>query len=541
MTISTLRIPEQENFEPKIVVFGVGGAGCNAVNNMLAKNLKGAIFVVGNTDAQSLEHSNSEDKIQLGKQTTKGLGAGSDPAIGSKAADESREEIESCLENSDMCFVTAGMGGGTGTGAAPVIAKIARDKGILTVGVVTKPFQFEGSKRMKIAERGIEELKANVNTLIIVPNDNLFMVTKEDTTIKEAFEKADEVLYDGVKGITDLIVNPGIINLDFADVKAIMREMGNAMMGSGESNGDRKKRASVAAHEAMQNRLLGYTNLKDAKGILINVIGGPDQTLFDLDVAASTIRENVDEDANVIVGSSLDMELEGKIRVSIVATGIGPANFGEATTEGFADDVLADFGERQEIAASQPAPEREIHEVYSDEFPEMETGSGVSFSERPVEAAEEDQMQDGAFGKQDGESDEWDSMRESQEFPDAVQDGDRKFFESAAPEPAPENRYREFVAPKPLQASASRPTELVDNDMDWTLNQEGSDMPEKKAKQSASLKIAGFLKKFADGSSQANSSKGGVRAVQPSIRTNSADSEFDELRDVPAFARRQAN
>ncbi len=314
-----LRMPETSDLRPKITVFGVGGAGGNAVNNMISKNLDGADFVVANTDAQALNESNATKKIQLGERLTEGLGAGARPEIGQGAATESIDAIIDHLSGAHMCFITAGMGGGTGTGAAPVIANAARELGVLTVGVVTKPFQFEGSRRMKQAEAGVEELQKVVDTLIIIPNQNLFRLANENTTFTDAFAMADDVLYQGVKGVTDLMVRPGIINLDFADVRSVMDEMGKAMMGTGEATGE--DRAKKAAESAIANPLLDEISLKSAKGVLINITGSQDMTLFELDEAANRIREEVAPDAHIIVGSTLDPELDG-IRVSVVATGI---------------------------------------------------------------------------------------------------------------------------------------------------------------------------------------------------------------------------
>ena len=315
-----LKMPEAQDLRPRITVFGVGGAGGNAVNNMIEKNLEGAEFVVANTDAQALQQSKSSRKLQLGVAVTQGLGAGAKPDVGASAAEESLDEIAENLNGSHMCFITAGMGGGTGTGAAPVIARAAREMGILTVGVVTKPFQFEGAKRMKLAESGIEELQQVVDTLIIIPNQNLFRIANERTTFGEAFMMADDVLYQGVKGVTDLMVRPGLINLDFADVRAVMDEMGKAMMGTGEAEGE--TRAIDAAEKAIANPLLDEVSLKGAKGVLINITGGYDLTLFELDEAANRIRAEVDPEANIIVGSTLDPDIEGIMRVSVVATGI---------------------------------------------------------------------------------------------------------------------------------------------------------------------------------------------------------------------------
>ena len=314
-----LRMPETSDLKPRITVFGVGGAGGNAVNNMIDKNLDGAEFVVANTDAQALNQSKATKKLQLGERITEGLGAGARPEVGNAAATESIDAIIDHLSGAHMCFITAGMGGGTGTGAAPVIANAAREMGVLTVGVVTKPFQFEGVRRMKQAEAGVEELQKVVDTLIIIPNQNLFRLANENTTFTDAFSMADDVLYQGVKGVTDLMVRPGIINLDFADVRSVMDEMGKAMMGTGEASGE--DRARKAAELAIANPLLDEISLKSAKGVLINITGASDMTLFELDEAANRIREEVDPDAHIIVGSTLDPELDG-IRVSVVATGI---------------------------------------------------------------------------------------------------------------------------------------------------------------------------------------------------------------------------
>jgi cell division protein FtsZ len=319
MTLN-LSIPGQEDLKPRITVFGVGGAGGNAVNNMIEKNLEGVDFVVANTDAQALQQAKAENRVQLGIKVTEGLGAGARATVGAAAAEESIEQIVDHLAGAHMCFITAGMGGGTGTGAAPIIAQAARELGVLTVGVVTKPFQFEGAKRMRQADEGIEALQKVVDTLIIIPNQNLFRLANEKTTFTEAFSMADDVLYQGVKGVTDLMVRPGIINLDFADVRSVMDEMGKAMMGTGEAEGE--NRAIEAAEKAIANPLLDEISLRGAKGVLINITGGQDLTLFELDEAANRIREEVDPEANIIVGSTLDENLGGVMRVSVVATGI---------------------------------------------------------------------------------------------------------------------------------------------------------------------------------------------------------------------------
>ena len=322
MTIN-LKIPDIRELKPRITVFGTGGAGGNAVNNMIASGLQGVDFVVANTDAQALTMSKAERIIQMGVQVTEGLGAGSQPEVGRAAAEEVIDEIRDHLQGAHMVFVTAGMGGGTGTGAAPVVARCAKEAGILTVGVVTKPFHFEGVRRMRVAENGIAELHKVVDTLLIIPNQNLFRVANEKTTFADAFAMADQVLYSGVACITDLMVKEGLINLDFADVRAVMREMGKAMMGTGEASGE--KRALSAAEAAIANPLIDDASMKGAKGLLISITGGKDLTLYEVDEAATRIREEVDQDANIIVGATFDESLEGIIRVSVVATGIDQA------------------------------------------------------------------------------------------------------------------------------------------------------------------------------------------------------------------------
>ena len=312
--------PSVEELRPRITVIGVGGAGGNAIANMIEAEIEGVDFIVSNTDAQALNSSTAEHRIQLGPDITQGLGAGSRPEVGRAAAEETLEEIERALEGVNMVFIAAGMGGGTGTGAAPVVAQIARDKGILTVGVVTKPFLFEGTRRMRAAESGIEELQKHVDTLIVIPNQNLFLVAKAETTFKEAFLLADEVLQQGVRSITDLMVMPGLINLDFADVRSVMGEMGKAMMGTGEGEGD--NRALEAAEHAIANPLLDGVSMQGAKGVIISIIGGVDMKLLEVDEAANHIRELVDPEANIIWGSAFNPDLDGKIRVSVVATGI---------------------------------------------------------------------------------------------------------------------------------------------------------------------------------------------------------------------------
>jgi cell division protein FtsZ len=338
MTIN-LTMPVTHELRPRITVVGVGGAGTNAVNNMITSHLEGVEFIACNTDSQSLHQSLTERRVQLGINITQGLGAGARPEIGRAAAEEASEELLDQLGGSHMVFITAGMGGGTGTGAAPVIARAVREQGILTVGVVTKPFAFEGAHRLRVAEAGIQELQQYVDTLIVIPNQNLFRIANERTTFADAFKLADNVLHMGVRGVTDLIVMPGLINLDFADIRTVMSEMGKAMMGTGEGSGER--RSLDAAEAAISNPLLDEVSMKGARGVLINITGGPDMTLFEVDEAANRIKEEVDPDANIIVGSTLDESMQGQIRVSVVATGI---EVNEARTEAAA------------TAAEKPAP-----------------------------------------------------------------------------------------------------------------------------------------------------------------------------------------
>jgi cell division protein FtsZ len=359
MTIN-LKIPDIRELKPRITVFGVGGAGGNAVNNMISAGLQGVDFVVANTDAQALTMSKAERIVQMGVQVTEGLGAGSQPDVGRAAAEEVIDEIRDHLSGAHMVFVTAGMGGGTGTGAAPVIARAAQEAGILTVGVVTKPFHFEGQRRMRIADGGINELQKSVDTLLIIPNQNLFRVANEKTTFADAFAMADQVLYSGVACITDLMVKEGLINLDFADVRAVMREMGKAMMGTGEAEGE--KRAMTAAEAAISNPLIDDASMKGAKGLLISISGGRDLTLYEVDEAATRIREEVDQDANIIVGATFDEGLEGIIRVSVVATGIDHALAQRPPVAAAAEARIAEVAQRLRADNERHAPRQDRQE-----------------------------------------------------------------------------------------------------------------------------------------------------------------------------------
>ncbi|MEP6342871.1 MAG: cell division protein FtsZ [Maricaulaceae bacterium] len=377
-----ISLPKSVELKPRIVVIGVGGAGGNAVNNMIASGLDGVEFIVANTDAQALEMSSASKRVQMGTSITQGLGAGMRPDLGEDSAEESLAEIMEHLEGTHMLFVAAGMGGGTGTGAAPVIAQAARERGILTVAIVTKPFEFEGSRRMKLANEGVEKLYNSVDTLITIPNQNLFRVATDQTTMSSAFALADEVLHSGVKGVTDLMVVPGLINLDFNDVRTVMDEMGKAMMGTGEATGD--NRAVDAAEGAISNPLLDDVSLRGAKGVLINITGGQDLTLYEVHEAATLIRSQVDEDANIIVGSALDPDLDGIIRVSVVATGV-EAGAQQAPLRPTPNYVSRPVVETAESAqpSHKAAPQVTIPAVEEDVLTSSELGATISGERSP--------------------------------------------------------------------------------------------------------------------------------------------------------------
>ncbi len=382
MAIS-LSAPRTTELKPRIVVFGVGGAGGNAVNNMIEAGLEGVEFVVANTDAQQLQFAKTDRRIQLGVQVTQGLGAGAHPEVGMSAAEESFPEIGEHLEGAHMVFITAGMGGGTGTGAAPIIAKCARERGILTVGVVTKPFHFEGRHRMRLADAGIQELQRYVDTLIVIPNQNLFRVANERTTFAEAFGMADQVLHSGVRSITDLMVLPGLINLDFADVRTVMTEMGKAMMGTGEGTGE--DRALMAAQNAIANPLLDEVSLKGAKAVLVNVTGGMDMTLLEVDEAANAISDQVDAEANIIFGAAFDPSLDGVIRVSVVATGMDGASIQQIEPKPVARNVQAPpLLAETSRPAPQPAP-APIPQPVAQAPAQPEIRPGSRYEARPIE------------------------------------------------------------------------------------------------------------------------------------------------------------
>ncbi|MGV6812859.1 MAG: cell division protein FtsZ [Brevirhabdus sp.] len=532
MTLN-LTMPEQPELKPRITVFGVGGAGGNAVNNMIEKNLEGVEFVVANTDAQALQQASASHRVQMGVKVTEGLGAGARPSVGAAAAEESIEEIVDHLAGAHMCFITAGMGGGTGTGAAPIIAQAARELGVLTVGVVTKPFQFEGAKRMKQAEDGVESLQKVVDTLIIIPNQNLFRLANERTTFTEAFSMADDVLYQGVKGVTDLMVRPGLINLDFADVRAVMDEMGKAMMGTGEADGE--DRAIQAAEKAIANPLLDEISLRGAKGVLINITGAHDLTLFELDEAANRIREEVDPDANIIVGSTLDTSMEGMMRVSVVATGID------------ASDV------HQEI----PVPRRRLAEPLQ---PEAVPAAPVALTEEelvPTELIEEtvEAAEPNFFDDLDDEAFDPLAVGGEPELPPVEDHADglpSPVYQPRAVVEEPVAEATEFVAPKPRQAGMPTPEAME------RLKAAVSKMPRAQAPspdmqddvpaaaEKPRFGINSLINRMTGHGAVAEQTARAMPEArrQPPVESpaQSADMDEDQERmEIPAFLRRQAN
>jgi cell division protein FtsZ len=524
-----LMMNDEDELKPRITVFGVGGAGGNAVNNMIEKNLDGVEFVVANTDAQALSASRAANRIQMGPKVTEGLGAGAKPAIGAKAAEETIEDIVDHLMGAHMCFITAGMGGGTGTGAAPIIAQAAREMGILTVGVVTKPFQFEGTKRMRQADEGIEALHKVVDTLLIIPNQNLFRIANEKTTFTEAFALADDVLYQGVKGVTDLMVKPGLINLDFADVRSVMDEMGKAMMGTGEASGE--NRAQEAAERAIANPLLDEVSLNGAKGVLINITGGYDMTLFELDEAANVIRDKVDSDANIIVGSTLDPDMDGSIRVSVVATGIdAAAAMAEvpAPRRTMAEPLTQNpqVSQRVEIAPQGPQ---------GDDLPPRRVGTPLAES-RPAAPAPriEDEMPAPAYQRKEAAQPMALNVKEDAGF--------------IAPR-APQGASRGQASPETLE----RLRRAVENKGERQQPQPAPQEPVRAQSRMAGL--GRMLERMAGHSDQAapKPAAGSISErvnERVAVRARQQDADFDDLAspdasgdnvEIPAFLRRQAN
>ncbi len=522
-----VRVPADEaNLQPRITVIGVGGAGCNAVNNMIRSNLEGVEFLVCNTDAQSLKGSNAEQRLQLGLNITKGLGAGAQPERGRAAAEEAIDDIIAYLEGSNMAFITAGMGGGTGTGAGPVIARAAREQDILTVGVVTKPFHFEGAHRMRLAEEGIRELQQYVDTLIVIPNQNLFRIANQKTTFAEAFKMADDVLYSGVRGVTDLMVMPGLINLDFADIRAVMSEMGKAMMGTGEAEGE--QRAIAAAEAAISNPLLDEVSLKGARAMLINITAGMDISLFEVDEAVNRVRSEVDPDANVIFGSTFDEAMEGRMRVSVVATGIDAAAMREsgsgprpqiiterrrpAAFAGVHDNrpVAQPAARAMEVPAApvRPVPQPEPVQVF-------ETAAADVLEAEPEVYAQEEAAFEQAEATQAPVAIQAQRVEGSFIAPRPVSAGPRPVAQQAARPPAPpasvsgdtrkQGLFERMLGPRQPEPAAPQP------------------VPSRQAQVST-----------ATAPSQAN------LGIESPVRQVASKSE-EEMLDIPAFLRRQAN
>ncbi len=539
MTLN-LSVPGQEELKPRITVFGVGGAGGNAVNNMIDKSLEGVDFVVANTDAQALQQSRSTSRIQLGVKVTEGLGAGARAAVGAAAAEESIEQIVDHLAGAHMCFITAGMGGGTGTGAAPIIAQAARELGVLTVGVVTKPFQFEGNKRMKQAEEGVEALQKVVDTLIIIPNQNLFRLANEKTTFTEAFSMADDVLYQGVKGVTDLMVRPGLINLDFADVRAVMDEMGKAMMGTGEAEGE--DRAIQAAEKAIANPLLDEISLRGAKGVLINITGGHDLTLFELDEAANRIREEVDTDANIIVGSTLDDSMQGMMRVSVVATGIDAVDVHteipvprRSLATPLTQTTRVEESRQAEKAASMPEPvaarkaeEPSLFDTHTADA-EDEPMEPVFQPRSDQEVMDEDGLPAPAYRPQVAEF----NPRE-----DSIEADPEQFVAPRAP--APGTPSAEALARLQAAASRARPAPGARPNMQVEPEPADSERPR--------FGINSLINRMTGHGQQSDAPA--RRTTQPPVQSSAAaparapspDADEDQERiEIPAFLRRQAN
>jgi len=561
MTIN-LTVPQtMQELRPRITVVGVGGAGCNAVNNMINANLEGVDFLVANTDGQALAHSLSSRKIQLGSAITQGLGAGSKPEIGQLAAEESLQDVMAELADCNMVFITAGMGGGTGTGAAPVIARAARERGILTVGVITKPFEFEGQRRMKQADEGIEELQAYVDTLIVIPNQNLFRLANERTTFADAFHMADAVLHQGVCGVTDLMIKPGQINLDFADIRTVMGEMGKAMMGTGEASGE--ARATQAAEAAINNPLLDDTTMKGANAVLINITGGLDMTLFEVDEAANRIRKEVDPDATIIFGSAFDDKLEGIMRVSVVATGISGAtqinnrpNIMPQKTEAVAPrpsttlpNPLSNFLSPARETEAEPAAETMAGETASILDSQLSNELASEAIAKVINTAEDaDQQMDindainaATEGTAEADRDTASTLGVATEMPlitaNDVAKAPRAKFIPAAPTNMPDEESVDMAAQTPV----TRPTSLINR-----ISGLWSSKPESKPAQSSdqsrnepALDEAAAKEQIAVSILDLSRSDMAGKASE-TAPAKAPNADEDDL-DIPAFLRRQAN
>ena len=544
MTINISLQDVGDNLHPKITVLGVGGSGGNAVNNMINANLEGVDFLIANTDAQALQISNCPNKIQLGLKSTRGLGAGMRPDIGKQAAEEALQEITEKLDGSHMLFVAAGMGGGTGTGAAPVIAKLARERGILTVGVVTKPFHFEGSQRMKLAENGIEELQQYVDTLLTIPNQNLFRIANENTTFSDAFKMADDVLYAGVRGVTDLMVQPGMINLDFSDIKTVMSEMGKAMMGTGEASGE--GRAVAAAEAAIANPLIDDVSLKGAKGLIINITGGKDITLYEVDEAANRIKEEVDDEANIIYGTTCDERLEGLVRVSIVATGID-SNIG---TNAKPLENFAPININNELYKSDQTQydDSQITNSLSDQNDDqIDISSDLVANEETMYSAEADEnsetdikeiFQDDGVNEEDGNlnSNSLDST-DINVTPSEEESLDKNEVISAQNENSFENSKEETVSEEP----SVRRLSLFDN-----ISSNISEEDTKEESLKAEPVISSNISNIEEVETLETTDKDEEIEPEYNVSDDELNEEYnqeteEELLDIPTFLRRQAN
>ncbi|MCE2927534.1 MAG: cell division protein FtsZ [Rickettsiales bacterium] len=532
MTINLHLPTKNEILRPTITVVGVGGAGGNAVNNMIAANLEGVNFVVANTDAQALDHSLTDRTIQLGAGITKGLGAGAKPEVGRAAAEEAREEIAAHIEGSNMVFITAGMGGGTGTGAAAVVARIAKEQGVLTVGVVTKPFQFEGSHRMKLAEAGLKELQDYVDTLIVIPNQNLFRIANERTTFSDAFKMADEVLHSGVRGVTDLMVKPGLINLDFADIRTVMQEMGKAMMGTGEATGER--RAVEAAEAAISNPLLDDVSLKGARALLINITGGSDMTLFEVDEAANRIREEVDPEANIIFGSTFGDDMQGRMRVSVVATGIDAQSMSQHTPQ--KQNVFNEPKRPYSFASSAKVePTKSVQPVVraaSFEAPQRELPkpAQVAAEQRMPSPVRMERQEEPAVRQEPARQQVAERETEQAPMPQRLSE-----FRAEERAPQPQNATPDLFAPQSVAPSSYAPHREPQRELPIRDEQQSS---------------RGFLQRALDvGRAFSAKPQDAVERVQVVQRGGVAEaaqrkpeqSQEEQYLDIPAFLRRQAN
>jgi len=556
-----LSVPmEEEVLCPKITVIGVGGAGGNAVNNMISSNLEGVEFVVANTDAQAMQQSLCERRIQLGRNITAGLGAGSRPDVGRAAAEESLDDIMRHFEGANMVFITAGMGGGTGTGAAPVVARAAREAGILTVGVVTKPFQFEGIHRQRMAEQGIQELTQYVDTLVIIPNQNLFRLATEKTTFADAFKMADDVLHSAVRGVTDLMVMPGLINLDFADIRSVMTEMGKAMMGTGDAEGP--DRAIAAAEAAISNPLLDDVSMHGARGVLINITGGMDMTLFEVDEAANRVREEVDPDANIIFGSTFDESLNGRMRVSVVATGIDmEAKLGQPRPV-----TLSVVGSNQPAPAAKPAgPARPqgqplgqpvgVSQVVAAAAAARPMGQATALAHQEPEAlaeAEEESLGAALPAQEEAPAAEQEAQDETFIPPEPMRVASRPALNSA-PAPAEQSEAEPAAEPQSTFGGFSlRKAGSLITRVTGVGRQAAAPQPERPAARpaAAAQRSEPSLSMKPQGAArpqpaprprpQADVQQQATLGLDPKDRLQTSKEE-EELLDIPAFLRRQAN